>query len=102
LRENDKNGLRDFPGLMRIACVPQRGGINLVHVPRDEFGKSCLGMECDVFAQQGIVIQFLHFTYKCRQTGKGNRFFRGEAASSHHLTIKKFNAASGKIEIKRA
>jgi RNA polymerase sigma-70 factor (ECF subfamily) len=41
-------------------------------------------MVFDVFAQQGIVIQFLHFTYKCRQTGKGNRFFRGEAALSHH------------------
>jgi hypothetical protein len=45
---------------MRVAGVPQRDGIDLVDVPRHERGKGFLGAAIRVFAQQSIVIQFLH------------------------------------------
>ena len=43
-RQNDEDGLGDFLGLMRIAGVAQRDGIDLVDVPRDERGKGVLGI----------------------------------------------------------
>lgn len=38
--KSHENHLRDFLGLMRIACMARRDGIDLVDVPRDERGKS--------------------------------------------------------------
>ena len=56
LRKEDEHRLGDFLGVMRIARVAQRHGVDLVDVSRDELGKGFLGMVLDVFAQQGVVI----------------------------------------------
>ena len=74
LRQNHKNGLRDFLGLMWIAGVSQRHGIDLVDVPRDNLGKGFLGIALDVFAQQSCVIQFLHLHLNAAEHGKGTSF----------------------------
>jgi glucarate dehydratase len=80
LRQNDKDGLRDFLGLMWIAGVSQRHGIDLVDVPRDDLGKGFFGITLDVFAQQGVVIQFLHLHLNAAEHGKGTSFLSKDFA----------------------
>ncbi len=46
--------------MMRVAGESQGGGINEVYIPRDEFGKGCLGFGADVFREQFMVSQFGH------------------------------------------
>ena len=41
-REVGENGLRDFLGQLRRADLPQRGGINQIHMPPDNFGEGVL------------------------------------------------------------
>jgi hypothetical protein len=59
-RQNDEHRLSNFFGLTRISRVPKRDGIDFVDMSRDERGKGWLGAIRHVFAQQSVVIQFLH------------------------------------------
>jgi hypothetical protein len=74
--QNDEDGLRDFPGLMRVAGVARRDRIDLVDGPGDELGKGFFGMVLDVIPQQGDVIQFLHLRLNAAVWEKVTSFFR--------------------------
>ena len=58
--------------MMRVAAEPQRGGINEVHMARDEFGKGRLGAAAGEFGEQLVVVQFGHLPMMSahRQTGQ--------------------------------
>jgi hypothetical protein len=61
-RQNDEDRLRDVPGQMRVAHLPQRHRINEIDVARNERGERLLGIALGIFPQQGqVVIQ--HFTH---------------------------------------
>ena len=68
--QKDEDRLRDFLGLMRIARVAQRDGIDLIDVPRDERGKGFLRAVLDVFLQQNAVVQFQHLQVNAADEGK--------------------------------
>jgi hypothetical protein len=55
---------------MRIACLAQRDGIDLIDVPRNERGKSFLRAVLDVFLQQDAVVQFQHLQVNAADQGK--------------------------------
>jgi hypothetical protein len=69
--------------------VAQGDGIDLVDVPRDEFGKRRLGAAFGKFAQQSIVIQFVHPHLNAANGGKVTDFFagRGIYAASTPIAI---------------
>jgi len=54
--EDDENGLGDLLGGVGVARVAQSDGIDLVHMTRDECGKSGLGVLLRVLPEQGLVI----------------------------------------------
>jgi hypothetical protein len=64
---------------MKTACVisgePHRGGIDEVHIPRDEGGKRRLGFGADVFPEQFMVIPFGHLPVRCPRTAKLDKLF---------------------------
>jgi hypothetical protein len=60
LRQDDENRLRDFPGQVRVAHLPQRRGIDKSDAPRNEFRESRFGVACRVFPQQRHVVHRLH------------------------------------------
>jgi hypothetical protein len=68
-REDYEDGPGNFLGGMRVARGTQGDAIDLVNVPRDEFGKRRRGPTLGKFAQQSIVIQFVH-PYLMSPTGK--------------------------------
>jgi len=74
--ENDEDGLRDFLGLMWVASVTQCNRIDLVDVPRDEFGKGFLGIMLRVLPQQSDVVQLLHLYLNAANAGKVTNYFQ--------------------------
>ena len=68
--EDDENGLGDFLGRAGLAGLPQRGGLNQVHVPRDQRRKRRLRMLLDVLPQQIHVRCFLHLPINVRRRQK--------------------------------
>src|SRR5213075_2615100 len=81
--QKDEDRLRDFLGLMRIARVAQRDGIDLIDVPRNERGKSFLRAVLDVFLQQNAVVQFQHLQVNAADQGKVTASGRKKLSSNH-------------------
>ncbi len=75
-REDDEDGLRDFFRRVRIANVPQRGGINEVNVPHGERGKRGLGIFHGVLPQQLDVVRSGHSLINVRRGGFGTDYFQ--------------------------
>ena len=73
-RENDEDRLRDFFREMRIAHLPQRDGINEIHMTRHERGKGGFGIIAGKIAQQSQVV-IHHFTDTFTLARKSNRLF---------------------------
>ncbi|HEX5398918.1 MAG TPA: hypothetical protein VFY06_07710 [Verrucomicrobiae bacterium] len=76
--QNDEDRLGDFLGLMRVAHVPQRDGIDQVDMPRHQFAERLVGMAPDELAQQRAVIHGLHLRISVRRAGKGDNYFAPE------------------------
>jgi hypothetical protein len=74
-RQNDEDRLRDFLGVMRIAGETQRGGIDEVHIPRDEGGKGGLGFGAGEFGEQFVVVQFRHLPNDVREPQNWTNYF---------------------------
>ena len=60
---------------MRIAGETPRGGIDEVHVPRDERGKGGLGFGAGEFGEQFVVIQFSHLPNDVREPRNWTNYF---------------------------
>ncbi len=75
LRQGHKGTLRHVLGQMRIAHHSQRGGINEVNVPPNQFGKRRLGSASGVIAQQLLIAQTVHSRDSTRRRAKrtGNK-----------------------------
>ena len=56
-RQNDEDRLRDFLGMVRVARLPERHGINQVDMPRHQGGESFPGIVPGILAQQHAVIR---------------------------------------------
>ena len=74
-RQNDEDRLSDFLGVMRIAGEAQRGGINEVHIPRNEAGKRRLGFGAGELREQFMVVRFGHLPVRCPRTAKLDKLF---------------------------
>jgi hypothetical protein len=70
LGELEEGGLSDFLGQLRRAHLPQRGGMDEVEVPTDEFRKGVLGMMPRVTGEQ-FPIGVAH-VQKDNVPGRGN------------------------------
>ena len=75
--QNNKDRLRDFLGVMRIADVPQRDGIHQVDVPRHQRGERLVRMVFRIVPQQHAVIRWLHFPISVRPPAKTDNLFAG-------------------------
>ena len=58
--EDEKDGLRDLPGLRFIARVTLRGGVDEIDIPRDELGKGRLARGAGVVGEEFVVGRFAH------------------------------------------
>ena len=92
--KNNENGLRDVPGGVRVAGLPQRGGKNQVHVPRHQCRKCVLRILKDVLPQQFHVSHFLHLpiNVRCREKVPCYFLFPGSvslAKDGHGLVVEK-------------
>ena len=72
--EDDEHRLRDFLGGVRTARLPQRDGVNQIHVPSDQFTERGLGLALRELAQQLDVIGFRHSPSNVRPREKGTEF----------------------------
>jgi len=50
--QNDKDGLRNFLGHIRVAHLPQSGGVHQSHIAPDEFRERSLGLTGGEFRKQ--------------------------------------------------
>ena len=75
LRQRNEDGLRRLLRQMRLLHLPQRGGINHVHMTLDQNPKRRFGFIRDILAQQFDVFAFhVHVTCLCCKTpGAGER-----------------------------
>ena len=73
--QNDKDSLRNFLCVMRVADVPQCDGINQVDVPRHQLGERFIGMIFRILPQQHAVIRWLHFPISVRHRVKADNLF---------------------------
>ena len=74
-RQNDEDRLGDFLGMMRIADLPQRDGINQIDVPRHQRGKGLVGMIFRILPQQRAVIRGLHSSISVRHQANPDNLF---------------------------
>jgi hypothetical protein len=75
LREYDEDRLRDFLGVMRITGETQRGGIDEVHISRDDGGNGSLGFVAGEFGEQFKVVQFRHLSNHVREPRNWTTYF---------------------------
>jgi hypothetical protein len=73
--ENEEDSLGDLLGEMRVAHLPQGGGMDEIEMPRDERLKRRLGLVPGKFPHQGHVIGCLHSpTYARPERNRTNYF----------------------------
>ena len=68
--EDDEDGLRDFLGVMGVAGGAQGGGIDKIHVARDERSEGVFGLGSRELGQQLVIRQFQHLLNDVHGLGK--------------------------------